>query len=228
MVIESDQKLISCLAITPNSKYLLSGYHEPFVQIWEIQTKKPIGKFSKFDFASSMAVSPDGKKVVIGTTYQYVSIWDFETRTEITNIKDAHLSEINNTLILHNNIQFLTGSRDCSIKLWDLMKFQEKAILKQEGYEMFSKGESDTKHIESEVRCLAISHDDRFIAAGVGPHVKIWHVSTMTLHTEFKDAHDEFTDSVAFVSKKCKWVISAGYDRKVKCWDYEKKSFVGE
>jgi len=66
--------------------------------------------------------------------------------------------------------------------------------------------------------CVAVSPDDRFVAAGFYKVVHIWDVETRTL-IDCLRGHDSFVNSVAFTPDG-KGLVSCSEDKALKYWEF--------
>src|SRR5262249_26957359 len=72
----TDIKLISSVAFSPDSKYVVSGSEDNTVRVWETATGKEVARMTHNDIVLSVAFSPDGKYVVSGSEDNTVRVWE--------------------------------------------------------------------------------------------------------------------------------------------------------
>lgn len=97
----------------------------------------------------------------------------------------------------------ISGSRDATIKLWDLPSGKEIQIFK---------GHKDC------INSIAISHDsNRIVSASDDKTIKVWDLNSTKEIQTFK-GHKNRVTSVIF-SYDRKFIISASDDKTIKLWD---------
>lgn len=99
----------------------------------------------------SMAVRPNSQQVMCGLRHGIVKLFDFADLTEVWTV-EAHREKVNVIAITPNGQHAITGSSDCSLKVWDL----NTAICLA------------TLSIENSVLSLDIASDGATVVAGDG------------------------------------------------------------
>jgi WD40 repeat protein len=73
---------VTCLAFTPDGKWLVSGSDDCAVKVWEVATGKLVRRFDGHDFAvSQVAVALDGRSVFSSGSHAGVMQWDLTPPT---------------------------------------------------------------------------------------------------------------------------------------------------
>ncbi len=68
---------MSCLAITPDGKYIVSGSRDKTIKIWEFLSGQLIRTLTGHEhWVLSVAISPNGKYIASGSLDQTIKIWD--------------------------------------------------------------------------------------------------------------------------------------------------------
>jgi RNA polymerase sigma factor (sigma-70 family) len=81
----------SCLAYSPNGKYLAVGtLQRQAVQLFEVATGKEVRRFPSSPSVMHVAFSPDGRRLAAARTAGTVSIWDVETGKPTAASADPH------------------------------------------------------------------------------------------------------------------------------------------
>ncbi len=114
-----------------------------------------------------------------------------------------HESEVNSVAFSLDGQYIVSGSRDKTVKLWDL---KERVLL-----------HTFNGH-ESEVNSVAFSPDGKYLVSGSNDKtLKLWDVKNRVLLHTF-DGHQDWVNSVAF-SPDGKYLVSGSSDNTVKLWD---------
>ena len=140
---------VSCIAISPNGKYVISGSHDTNVMVWDLETEERVLVLTgHVGFVNSVAVTPDNK-YVISSSYDYdVRVWNLETGDKV-GVFRGHEGTVLDVVGLANS-RAISASEDKTLKLWDLTT--KKAIATFIGSSGFK-------------RC-AVAPDGRTIVAG--------------------------------------------------------------
>jgi len=71
------QNQVTAVAISPDSKTVLTGSHDKTARLWDAATGKPLGAVLQHQYAVvSVAYSPDGKTVLTGSHDKTARLWD--------------------------------------------------------------------------------------------------------------------------------------------------------
>jgi WD40 repeat protein/predicted Ser/Thr protein kinase len=76
---------IPAFAFSPNSKTLATGTDDGVVQLWDVQSGRPLGlPMLHLAEIHSLAFSPDGRTLAVGTTGHTARLWDTATSRPLT------------------------------------------------------------------------------------------------------------------------------------------------
>ena len=167
-------KLCKWLAISPDSKYIVSQSQEDSIRVWnlldkteEITSIKQPSASRKWPDSSKhsmrifpVAISSDSKYVVSGAGNIAITVWNLkEKKEECTLI--GHSKYVLAIVISLDSKYIVSGSEDTSIKVWNLEEKREEFTL--EGY-------TDITH-------LSISSDSKYIVSySYGNSIKLWNL----------------------------------------------------
>lgn len=116
---------VSALAISSDSKFLVSGSQDDSsgeIFVWDFSTKGIIQKFIGHTGAiSSLVICPENHFVVsTSCSDQEIKLWDMNSGKEAASIS-AHTDGINTLAITSDGKTIYSGSRDFSIRSWDIV-----------------------------------------------------------------------------------------------------------
>jgi WD40 repeat protein/serine/threonine protein kinase len=89
-------------------------------QLWNLDARKAVVRYSPHGTVASAAISPDGKLVATGSWDRSAKIWDAATGRAIRKINRAHGGYINSVEFSPDGRQLLTASDDGTARTWDI------------------------------------------------------------------------------------------------------------
>ena len=89
-------------------------------EMWDLDTRKPVVRYSPHGAVASAAVSPDGKLVATGSWDHSAKIWDVATGRAIRKLEGGHTGYINSVEFSPDGSELLTASDDGTARLWDV------------------------------------------------------------------------------------------------------------
>jgi WD40 repeat protein len=73
---------VSCLAVSPDGNYLISGSYDTNVKLWELSNGECIYTYTNHtDAVNAVAFHPDGTRFISGSSDKTIQVW--EIRPEI-------------------------------------------------------------------------------------------------------------------------------------------------
>ena len=130
-----------------------------------------------------------------------IKLWRL-TDGALTAMLEGHEDEVNAIVLSADDRLLISGSRDSTLRVWDLINLREIAAYK-------------TYH---EIRALAISPDDKLVAFSPGDEtLHFWNIALRSQVKAFK-AHKHFINAIAF-SAQGAFLASGSSDNTVKMWD---------
>lgn len=104
---------------TPDGKHLLTiGGND--AALWNVDTMRPIMRYSPHGAVASAALSPDGKLLVTGSWDHSAKIWDAATGRSLRKLEGGHTGYVNSAEFSPDGLQILTASDDGTARLWDV------------------------------------------------------------------------------------------------------------
>lgn len=131
---------ISCVAISPDGKYALSGNWNTTLTLWNISagkemTNSPRGRRNidnsiirtftgHTDRVNSVAFSPDGSQIISAGRDNSIKLWDVATGRGIMTFK-GHKGDISSIAFSIDAKSFISGGSDGTVRLWDIKTGEE-------------------------------------------------------------------------------------------------------
>jgi WD40 repeat protein len=115
------------VAFSPDSQRLATGGEKNTVKIWDVQTGELLNTFQEHSGdVYSVAFSPDaaGRWVASAGEDSTVKVWDSRTATLIRSFR-GHTGLVSSVAFTPDGRRLLSGSRDHTIKIWDLNPLDE-------------------------------------------------------------------------------------------------------
>ena len=89
-------------------------------QLWNLESRKPVVRYSPHGAVASAAVSADGKLIATGSWDHSAKIWDAETGHAIRKLEGGHTGYINSVEFSADGRELLTASDDGSALIWNV------------------------------------------------------------------------------------------------------------
>ncbi len=212
---------VVAVAISPDSKTLVSASHDGRLKLWDVTTGKEQATLGEYrGCLGCVAFSSDGKTLASGAIgspvdfpdlYQ-VNLWDVATGKVRGTMGDTMEMSTFYSVAFSPDGKTLAAAGDETVKLWDLATKKERATL--QGH---TKEDRETTEPAYPVESVAFSPDGKTLAAASHDMtVKVWDVATSRRST--LQGHTHAVYSVAF-SLDNKTLASSSGDKTVKLWD---------
>jgi WD40 repeat protein len=204
---------VHSVKFSPNNQRIVSGNDDHTIQIWDVNTRQPIGEPLKGHEGAinSVAFSSNGQHIVSGSNDKTVRIWNVETGKPVGKTM-VHKDTVMSVAISLNDKLIASASKDNTVQIWNAETGNPI------GLPIIHK---------DEVYSVAFSLDDKLIAsASKDKTVQIWDAKTGKPIGLPLLGHDEEVNAVAF-SPNCKRIVSASKDKTVRIWDVKTGKPIG-
>ncbi|MBD2041406.1 serine/threonine-protein kinase [Microcoleus sp. FACHB-672] len=201
---------VRSVAISPDSRTLVSGSLDGTIQIWDLSTgarKATLNEHLKAqELVSSVAITPDGQTLVSGSNSYggTIKIWNLATG-ELLQTLPKQIEGVSVVAISTDGKTLASGSEDMTVKLWDLASGVQMGTLV---------GHSGP------IRAVAFSTDGKTVASGSeDTTIRLWNRNTGELISTLS-GNSGNVYSVAF-SPDGQTVASGSGDNMIKLWDLQ-------
>jgi WD40 repeat protein len=89
-------------------------------QLWNLETRRPVVRYSPHGAVASAALSPDGRLIATGSWDHSAKIWDAATGHAIRKLDGGHSGYINSVEFSSDGRELLTASDDTNALIWDV------------------------------------------------------------------------------------------------------------
>jgi WD40 repeat protein len=158
---------VQVLSFSPDGKKLLAGTASGQLEVVDLALRSFEQSFSDFNGAVRFGEFLNDKQMFTVAAVNSLRLWDVATISSIA----GHAHAVTSLALVPGGKQLLSGSKDGSVRLWDLEKNEQVRQMDQGG----------------EVTAVAVRPDGKRIAsAGTNNVVKLWNAEDGKLITEIK------------------------------------------
>ncbi|CAE6430520.1 unnamed protein product [Rhizoctonia solani] len=199
---------VTSLAFSPDCARVVTGSADRTARVWDIfeQSAPPILFEEHKGVIWSVAFSPDGHFVASasGAGDNTIWLWDPNDGSPIAEPLTRHTNEITAVAISPDGKTLTSGSRDKTLRVWDLKDPPNSLLL-----------EGHTQTIWS----VVYSHDGSKLAScSADGTIRIWNPQNGTLAAGEIQAHSERVNTIAF-SPDSQYIASGSDDCSIRVWD---------
>jgi len=212
--LEGHTGFVQDVALTANGEYALSASWDRSLRLWNLKSGACFGKFlGHTKDALTCAFSPDNRHILSGGRDNKLKIWNVKGECVYTLDRDAHTDWVSSVRFSPSTTTpalIVSGSWDCTVKVWSLAEFRCMYTLR--GH----KG-----HVNS----VTVSPDCSLCAsAGKDGTVKLWDLTRGEHLYELECG--EPINQIAFCPNR--YWLCAATESAIRVWDLEIKEVVAE
>ena len=208
--LKGHEKCIMSVAVTSDSKYIVSGSEDKTLRIWDILNCSQVACItSHTETIWGVCVSPNMKYIGTASGDKTVGLFSFEEKKLIHSFT-GHLNPIFCVACSNNNKFLASGAQDKDVCLWDIEK-REKIIM--------LKGHTDT------VFSVKFTYNDELLVSGAADYtLRIWSIVEKRL-LEKIDTKSGMIESLA-ITKDGKFLGIGDRSNHVHLWDWDQKKSI--
>jgi WD40 repeat protein len=235
---------VTCLAFSPDGKYVVTGGRDNVARVWEMANGKPVSpELAHRDYVICVAFSPDGKYVATGSRDNTARVWESKSGKPV-GLPLEHRSWVDGVAFSPDGKYLLTGSLDNTARVWETMSgkpvgpvLQHQAAVRSVAFspdgkllltatfdgtvllwDRFSSTLLGTPIRQEHVECVAFSPDGKYVLTGSGNHsARLWETATGKPVGPTLE-HGDTVFSVAF-SPDGKYALTGSADHMARLWE---------
>ncbi|WP_204102141.1 MULTISPECIES: protein kinase [Spirulina sp. CCY15215] len=196
---------INDLAISPDSRLLISASADKTIKVWELETGKLLKTLTgNTSFVNALAITFDGNFLIAASADKTIRIWNLETGAIVKTL-NRHTSFVDAILMSSDGQILVSTGADKTIRIWNIETGEMLHVL--QGHSGF-------------VNALAISSDGETLVSGsADASLKVWSLKT---GKELRSllGHSSFINAIA-ISPNGTTLASGGADETIKIWDLQ-------
>jgi len=202
-IFEEHTEAVGAIAVTPDSKFILTGAGERIL-LWELRTGKYLRAYEgHIGLVNALAMSGDGRFIFSGSGDNSLRLWE-SAAGDCLHIFAGHTDVVNAAALSADGKFGLSGSADHTVRVWELSAGRCLRVLK--------------KHSAS-VNAVAISSDGKFGLSGSSDNtLRLWELTSGRCLRTFK-GHTDAVNAVIFTPDG-KFGLSGSSDNTLRLWKF--------
>ncbi|MEG4489010.1 AAA-like domain-containing protein, partial [Microcoleus sp. D2_18a_B4] len=118
--LEGHNNSVWSVAFSPDGKTLASASSDNTIQLWDLQSQKPIATLTGHsNSVRSVAFSPDGKTLASASSDNTIKLWNLQSQKPIATLT-GHSNSVRSIAFSPDGKTLASASSDNTIKLWNL------------------------------------------------------------------------------------------------------------
>jgi len=213
---------ITTVAISSDSRWLVTGSADKTARLWDLSAKDPAANSIVLRGhegpVRAVAISPDNRWLVTGSDDKTARLWDLSAKDPAANsiVLRGHEDAVIAVAISSDSRWLVTGSWDKTARLWDLSAKDPAAN------SIVLRGHEDT------VLAVAISPDNRWLVTGSADKTaRLWDLSAKdpAANSIVLRGHEDTVMAVA-ISSDSRWLVTGSADKMARLWLLQMKDLV--
>lgn len=239
----SHAKEVTCILITSDNKYIISGSSDKLIRIWNVEKKRLKSVLSGHTSGvTCMALSSNNEYFVSGSNDAAINLWTFPNKLPIKLV--SHISPILSLKLSKSNKEIYSCSNR-SIIIWDyhtkkikkslddyslinrfFFPINNGKIILYAGYS-YIKSYEETKvfskfmylDFAKKINCIDMSTDESLLVVGfIDSTIAVCDITEKILVTKL-EGHSESVNAIA-ISTNMKFIASGSSDNHIRVWEF--------
>ena len=198
---------VTCVAITSDDKYIVSGSWDNTVRIWNLQSKTQKSVLQGHTkWVTSVSITSDNKYIVSASNDDTVRIWNIEQEIQ-EGVIQGEEGCILSVAVTSDSKYIITGGYDSTLIIWSFQKKSQEAILE---------GHTDS------ILILVTTSDSKYAISGSDDKtIRIWDIQDRKQEA-ILEGHSNQVTGLAVTSDN-RYIISCGNDKTVRIWNLQSR-----
>ena len=208
--------IVNCLALTSDNNFLISGFMDSTVRIWNLldKTQESILK-GHANSVSNLVITSDNKYIISSSYDETIRIWNILEKKQVA-VLESTISMITCLAVTKDNKYIISGSDDRAVDVWSLQDKRLEAVLQVMPDSLCSK-----------VSSVAVTSDNKYVVSGVvfdpsRAAVIIWNLKLRRQEASLQ-GHSGIINSIAITSDNA-FIVSVSNDCTVRIWNLKEKT----
>jgi WD40 repeat protein len=186
--LEGPNSWITCVDMTPNGQFVVTGCNDSSIQVWDTMYGKCIKEMNPKAYpVTHIRITPDCRLAIVSThdgkLNGILQLWDLDSG-KCLQIFEGHTLKISSVDITPDGSVAVSSGSDKTLRVWDLKNGNCLQVLED--------------HNE-EVSCVCITPDGKKAISANGPFIKIWEITQGKLIKSFEGGNRRYFNTNSIV-----------------------------
>ena len=194
---------VTSVALTPDSRYAVSGSWDNTLQVWELETGRCVHTLEGHTKGVvSIAITIDGLYAVSGSGDMTLRVWELETGRCVRTL-EGHTGDVCSVAITADGRHAVSGSRDKTLRVWELAS--GRCVSTMDGH-------------TGSVNSVVLTLDGRYAVSGSSDDtLRVWELASGQC-VRTLEGHTGTVMSVALTADS-RYVVSGSDDATLRVWE---------